>query len=247
MSLQPQIEILAQDTELYASVTVQDTTGVYNASTNVGGYGTPNPASGDVVKTMIGAEYLGSTAAAAFEEIPSLEVLGAGTVWTHSFLEGVTRLLYLVGVDIVGGGFTGLLGNLNFTLANADTLLEGATYIEIEGTIYKLDLAQGLSSTGGYVTTPFVADHLDVSGTQFFVGQAYSLWNTAGKKALELEIGDVACTSLQCGAFQLEVLMARHRFYLATGYEFDRGNYSKAHNLAVALSPDVTTANCPTC
>jgi hypothetical protein len=247
MSLQPKIKVLAQDTELYASITLQDDTGVYNVTTNPGGYGTPNPGSGDVLKTLIREEYMGDTAPGSWEVINTVEVLGAGSVWTHSFREGVTKITYLVGTDIVGGGFTGLKGNLQFLLTNANTVLLGATFIEIDGIVYELDLSKGLSATGGWVKTAFSQDHIVAGGIQYFQGYVYTLWNTQGYKALIQEIGNVACTTLECGMTALDLLLVRYRFYLATGYNFTKKNYSKAHNLAVMLSPELTTTNCATC
>jgi len=248
MSLLPKLQILEQDIELYDYVIVQDITGVYDPSTNPGGYGAPNAETTDVLKTLLGSEYGGNQGTIAeFVEVPKLEIMGAGTLWTQPFLEGVTRIIYLVGVDISGGSFTGLKGNLQFTLNNANAELAGAHYIEIEGVIYALDVARGLTSSGGWVLSPFVQDHLAVSGIQYYEGGVYSLWNEQGKRALVQEISALSCTSLQCGALGLDLAMTRYRFYLATGIEFDKGNYSKAHNLAVSLSPELTTTNCPTC
>jgi hypothetical protein len=246
MSLQPKINILSQDTDGYGSITLQDATGAYNASTNPGGYGAPNPTTGDVTKVLVREEYLGDSSPGGWEEVTKAEMLGAGTIWTHAFREGVTKIGYLVGVDIIGGGITALKGNLVFTLTNAATKLAGATHIEVAGKVYQLNVAK-LTSSGGEVTTAFDADNVSVAGNMFFEGYVYSLWNAQGYAALIQEIGNVGCTSLQCGAVELETLMTRYRFYLATGSNFEKGNYSKAHNLAVTLSPELTTTNCATC
>jgi hypothetical protein len=246
MSLQPKLKILSQDTVGYGSITLQDDTGAYNASTNPGGYGAPNPVTGDVTKVLAREEYLGDSSPGAWEEVDKASMLGAGVAWVHAFREGVTRIGYLVGFSIIGGGITALKGNLNFTLTSASTKLAGATHIEIAGKVYQLDVAK-LTNLGGYVTTAFDADNVSVAGTMYMEGYVYSLWNAQGYAGLIKEIGSVSCTSLSCGAEELEVLMVRYRFYLATSYNFEKGNYSKAHNLAVTLSPELTTTNCVTC
>jgi hypothetical protein len=246
MSLQPKLKILSQDTETYDSITVQDDTGAYNVSTNPGGYGAPNPGTGDVIKTFLREEYMGDTAPKGWEEVTAASVLGAGVTWTHSFREGVAKIGYLVGIVIAGGGITALKGNMNFDLTNAHIKLEGATHIEIGGKLYGLDVSK-LTSTGGYVTTAFDDDYVAVAGNCYYEGYVYSLWNAQGYAQLVKDIATISCTTLDCESAQNAELIKRRRYYLATGYNFERGNYSKAHNLAVLLSPELTTSNCASC
>lgn len=244
--LQPKIKILSQDTEGYASVTLQDDTGAYNVTTNPGGYGAPNPATGDIVKTFVRETYMGDSAPGAWEEVPKAEIQGAGTVWTHDFREGVTEIGYLAGIDLIGGGVTALKGNVTFSLTNAHIKLEGCSHIEINGVLYQLDTTK-LTSTGGEVKTAFDADYPSVAANIYYEGSVYSLWNAQGYKQLVQDIATMACTTLECETAENAALLKRWRYYQATGYNFEKGNYSKAHNLAVLLSPELTTSNCASC
>jgi hypothetical protein len=248
MALIPKLTVLERDVANYGYVTVQDTTGVYNAGTNPGGYGAPNPATGDVVKALLRADYLGNASIGVPEEVNVANIQGAGVQWIQTFLEGVTKIVYLLGFTLPGGGVTGLAGNLNFDLIDADTLLAGKEYIELGGELYELNLAAGLTNAGGYVTRAFVDDYLGVAAIMYQSAQVYTLWNDAGYRELVSDIGTTACTSLDCGADAVDALLTRYRFYLATQPMFDNSNYSKAHNLAVALAPDAAvTSPCITC
>jgi hypothetical protein len=246
MALIPKLQLIAQDTDLYGSVTLQDNTGVYNATTNPGGYGAPNPVKASVTKIYLADYYLGDNKSQGFDPLPVLNILNGPYKWEHDFREGVSRLEYLVGFNL-GGGFTGLDGNLDFELANASSVLANCSHIEIGGVVYAIDQSKALTNLGGYLATPIQGDHFNVDGFKFIQGSLYTLWNAQGTRVLLTQIGAVGCTSLQCGAAELDLLMVKHRFYLATGIEFGKGNYSKAHNLAVALSPDMGTSKCITC
>lgn len=246
MSLQPKITVLSQDNVLYGSITLQDSTGAYNATTNPGGYGSPNPATGDVTKVKVREEYMGDSSPKGFEDLVKAEMLGSGTIWKHNFREGVTKLTYIVGTTV--GLITALKGNSYIDLADADDKLAGCTFIEFDGNIYQLDGAKPPTNTQAFLTTAVAEDFVDGNGTRYYEGYVYTLWNTQGHNQLIKDIAEVSCTSIPCGAVALEELMVRYRFYLATGYNFQLQNYSKAHNLAVMLAPEmVKTSNCITC
>jgi len=245
MSLQPKIKVLSQDATLYSSITVKDDTGTYDAGTNPGGFGTPNPLTTDVQKMYLQEEYMGDDTPGVFEEVDKLGMLADGVLWEHPFREGVTKLNYLIGFNV--GLITALKGNLYVTLSNADTLLLDCTHIEIDGTIYQLDGTKPATSTQAFLTTPVLADYVDVNGYKFYSGYTYTLWNEQGKMDLVHDIANVSCTSIACGAIELEYLMVRYRFYLSSNYYYSLQNYSKAHNLAVMLSPELSHSNCVTC
>jgi hypothetical protein len=245
MSLQPKLKILSQDTVLYGSITLQDDTGVYNLSTNPGGFGSPNPLTGDVQKTYLQEEYMGDDTPGPFEEVNKLAIVGPGLLWEHDFREGVAKINYLIGVSV--GVMSAYLGNTYIDLVDADDKLANCTHIEIDGKLYPLDGSRPATSTRAFVTRPIENDYTDVNGYKFYQGYVYTLWNTQGYNQLVKDIADVACTSIACGAVALEYLMVRLRFYEATGYNFTQQNYSKAHNLAAKLAPEMSTANCITC
>lgn len=245
MSLQPKLKILSQDTSLYGSITLQDDTGVYNSSTNPGGFGSPNPLTGDVQKTYLQEEYFGDDKPLAFEEVNKLAITGPGLLWEHSFREGVTKINYLIGVAV--GVMTAYRGNTYIDLVDADDKLANCTHIEIAGKLYQLDGSRPATATQAFVTSQIIDDYTDVNGYKFYQGYIYTLWNMQGYNQLVKDIANVACTSIACGSVALEYLMVRLRFYEATGFNFTQQNYSKAHNLAAALAPEMSTANCITC
>jgi len=246
MSLIPKITVSNQDKDLYASVMVQDATGAYNSTTNPGGYGAPNPGTGAVQRTLLREEYLGDATPKDWEAVTNLATLGGAFQWVHGFREGVTRIGYLVVVS-GGSGLSILMGNYNFTLPAADTLLVGATHVEIAGVLYEIDKGKPLTSSGGYFSTPSATDQLNVAYNVGYSGYVYTLWNFQGEAALMKDIASSACTSLECGKEQFDSLMARYRFYLGAQYNFNLAIYSKAHNQAIALSPSFTTSKCASC
>jgi hypothetical protein len=248
MALIPKLTVLAQELDTYGSVTLQDTTGAYNPSTNPGGYGAPNPGTGDVQKILALVEYMGTSQTPTPIDIPDIaNYLGAGVVFLQNFLEGVTRITALVGFT-VANPVTALEGNYEFDLSGAATILEGCSHISLNGDLYQLDYSKTFTGSKGYVLTPFTKDYTAPTALRFFAAAAYTLWKQKGYEELIRQIGELACSSIECTSKETDLLMAQYRMYLSIQPYFDQQDYIKAHNLAVALAPDqVVNTPCQVC
>lgn len=246
MALIPKITVLAQDLEAYASVVLDDSTGAYNVSTNPGGYGAPNPATGDIVKALVLVTYLGGGSTyVPVTDIPLLQ--GAGYKLEHPFQEGVQKLTYMPGISLPTN-VVALEGNYEFDLVNANSLLADVLAIELDGTVYWLDKSKAFTASKGYVTTAFTKDYTGATQYRYYATDVYTLWNEKGKLNLLKRIGAMACKPLDCTSQETDAVMADYRKYLATADFFTAQDYSKAHNLAVALAPESgTKSDCTSC
>jgi hypothetical protein len=244
MALQPKLKIIgiAEDA---SSIVVKEFAGVYDASTNAGGYGAPNQNSGAIATAVLRINYLSdSLYYSANIPIPAnlftdagvkitADMFGAMTP-TKVFKDGVYDINYYVG--FAGSNITFVANSKTFLLTNANTLFATAVGFIIPSVsaskIYFIDRLQTLSSTGGSVTEALPA----ITSAAIQIVYAYNfkmLIKTAGRKSLITDIS--AWNFAGCPDTDSKEVMKRYKFKLAMEIQFVKGHYLDAHNAALYL------------
>lgn len=245
MGLIPKILVTAQSK---GSVTISNNTGTYNAVSNPGGFGAPNPVTGDVQGILLHINRF--LEAVAYKESTSYAIFNTGFAKTAAFSDGVwkCRALY----QIIPGGaaptVTWTPGERRILLTNADVVLAEtaitAVMISSLGTdvVLDIDRSKPITSTEFYVQTP-------VTGTgtgSLWVGYeavAYFKVQDAVEDCLVGKIGKDALKAFPDGCNCCsEVMDINNRLY-AAGVFFANANYPATHELLKGLY-DYCTVNC---
>lgn len=254
MSLQPKIAVVSV---AKTALVVKDNTGAYNASTNPGGFGSPNDTVGDVNQILL---QLQSVADTSFTErmLDSGEYadyFGAGVtfqdpVYPVTIEDGVFSIKAFIGYNYIDADVTITEGSKAFTLTDADTVLAGCIGILIPSLhatkVWKLDPAQPLSNLGGYFLEVATASGT-VAFSRLFQALGYTKMAEDGYNCLVRDIGQYAESTVPCDLAIEQELTRRILMYNSIDVKFERADYLAAHNLAtrlVAYCEDDQNCNC---
>lgn len=167
MPLAPKISVVSSPIISAHTITLQDTTGAYNASTNPGGYGAPNYATSDLDwAVMYFRNYSDADGEYNIQKLASLaNILGSGQVFgpleDDKIADGTWEVKYypVVAHPVTPGvdtDITWTVGSKTFNLVNADTLLPGVIGIIVKNIddtkIYFLDPDVAVTSGTAAVT-----------------------------------------------------------------------------------------------
>lgn len=247
MSLIPKITVTAVDKILGKSVTLQDTTGAYNAGTNPGGYGAPNYATTDLDWAILRFRNY-TDANYTDQKLSSLTaILGSGQsvsgLVDGVFASGTYELKYYPVVahpvtPNVDTSVTWTVGSKTFNLNSADTLLAGVSAILIKNLsdtkLYFLDPDVAATNTQATVT-----EVLPSAGTGF-IALAYEadtrfLAVAQADDCIAKQTGKIIC---DCNCFSPEM----QELYLMMGkrqgadVHFTKGNYQAAHDIITQIA-----------
>lgn len=239
MSLEPKVSVASSKS---TGIKVYDSTGVYNASTNPGGYGAPNEDSGDITAILVQMAVIGET-------LPAATAFSAGergdyispipvTIGTPTFADGVYDIRTLIGF---AGPATvsASAGSKQFQLTSASTVFLVAVGFTIDSLdpekLYRIDRTKVLNGTGGYVTDALpAATNLNV--TIYYEAQKYALVYDQGEACLLEDISKLGCG---CNSEETLKLTERYARYLSMLQRFTREeDYQGAHKLALQLHND---------
>lgn len=247
MALVPKITAVVTDTVRATSMKLQDTTGVYNASTNPGGYGTPNYDTSDLDWALI---YLRNYKDEDYtiQKLSSLtNILGSGQNFVGltdgKFSDGVWEIKYFPVVahpvtPNVNTVITWTAGSKVFTLASANTILAGVSAIlvkDISDTkLYFLD--PNIPPTSSVAT---VTELLPSAGTGnlavAYESDTRFLITAAADDCLAIKTGLIV---KECSCFDPEM----QQLYLMMGkrngadiHYTVKQNYQAAHDLIIQL------------
>lgn len=256
MPLIPKITVTVVDEILGKSITLQDTTGAYNAGTNPGGYGAPNYATTDLDWAILRFRNYKDTSYTDQKLSSLTAILGSGQAVSGLedgiFPDGAWELKYypVVAHPVTPGvdtAITWTVGSKTFNLANASTLLAGVKAILVknlsETTLYFLDPDVAATNTQATVT-----EVLPAAGTGN-IALAYEadtrfLAVSQADDCLAKETGKYVC---ECSCFdpQMQELYLRMGKRSAADIHFTKGNYQAAHDLITQLAAYCdNTSNC---
>lgn len=246
MPLSLKLQILVAGT---SGIVIVDNTGAYNAQTNPGGWGGPNPNTSQVAGIFVAVTPLSQPQGGA-QRLSSQNqtnyLNGTGCTVAPSSGNANPDGVYAVSVRI---GFlnsatlSAAAGSYQFTTStSAATIFAGQDGFSIDelstSAYYQIDQTQPLTSEGGYVTSPLPI----ITTEQPTVYQqliANALVFQAGFACLNRDIAGWAGTSACCEGEDLDALMVRYAEYLAMLNKFNLyGDLAGANALARKLQAD---------
>lgn len=257
MSLVPKISVITVDTATGKSITLQDTTGVYNVSTNPGGYGAPNYATTDLDWALLWFRNYKDTEYTKQKLSSLTAILGSGqnvSGFTDGiFDDGTWEVKYYPvvahpvtpGVDTT---ITWTVGSKTFNLTTASTVLAGVVAILIKNLdtekLYFLDPDVPATSTQGTVT-----EVLPSAGTGL-VALAYEadtrfLETYAADNCIAIKTGLIVkeCSCFDPEMQQLYLMMGKREG--ATIHFVQKQNYQAAHDIITQIAAYCdNTSNC---
>lgn len=248
MSLVPKISVITVDNITGTSITLQDTTGTYNVSTNPGGYGSPNYATSDLDWVLLWFRNYKDTVYTKQKLSSLTAILGSGQaiagLTDGIFDDGTWEVKYypIVANPVTPGvdtTITWTVGSKTFNLTNASTVLIGVTAILVKNLdtekLYFLDTTIPITSTQATVT-----EVLPSAGTGL-VALAYE----ADTRFLETHAAD-DCIAIktglivkECSCFdpEMQEMLLRYGKREAADIHFNvKQNYQAAHDLITQLA-----------
>jgi hypothetical protein len=245
MSLVPKITATVTDKIRATTISLLDTTGAYNASTNPGGYGTPNYATSDLDWALI---YLRNYENTDYniQKLSSLTaILGAGQTFAgitdSKFGDGVWEVKYypVVANPVTPGvdtAITWTVGSKTFALTGAATLLAGAKAILVKDVSdTKLYFLDSLSTNSATVT-----EQLPSTGTGFlaiaYEADTRFLITAAADDCLAIKTGLII---KECSCFdpEMQEMLLRMGKRQGADIHFDvKQNYQAAHDIIIQLA-----------
>jgi hypothetical protein len=245
-----------------ATVTVKDGTGNYDAVTNPGGFGAPNPtyaALAGVILKMASFSNLDSYSTnrlsvddqAAIFSADGLVIGGAsysGLLTEGVFPDGVYEILHnLVYPEAEEISFTAL--TKQFTLTGASTIFASAVGFVIpaysESKIFYIDRSKTLNGTGGYITEAF-PEGITVPAVieVVYQGDLKIAILKEGNRCLLRDIG--VWTENGCKDLEFRDILNRYMQKIAIETKFTQGYVYDAHNMIINLASycDLTTCGC---
>lgn len=256
MSLVPKITVSAQDKILGKSITLLDTTGAYNVSTNPGGYGSPNYATTDLDWAILRFRNYANEEYTDQKLSSVTAILGSGQnvagLTDGVFDAGAWEVKYYPVIahpvtPNVDTSITWAVGSKTFNLTNASTVLAGVTAILIKNIsdtkLYFLDPDIPVTSTQGTVT-----EILPSAGTGN-IALAYEadtrfLAVSQANDCLAKDSGKYIC-ECTCFSPEMQQLYLRMGKLTAADLHFAQGNYQAAHDLIIqAAAYCDNTLNC---
>jgi hypothetical protein len=229
-----------------STITLVDATGEYSTS-NVGGFGPPNPIKADVTSAIFGLYKICSPSVVVrYRENTLTNLFAAGEVFSASRFPGITNgNVYADGVygikyglAFAGTGnitFTG--GSKQFTLTNAATIFASAIGFVLPSTpyqVYYIDKTKTLDAAGGYVTSSLPTVGATSSFEIIYEGDLKLLIDKAGERCLTEDIGIWAMNG--CADEKFRNIQKRFMQRIALKSKFTQGYLFDADKLAVDLA-----------
>ncbi|MBI2283317.1 MAG: hypothetical protein HYU71_06390 [Bacteroidetes bacterium] len=248
MALQPVLTLteLAPDASY---LIVKDNTGVYNAQSNPGGFGTPNPASADVTAAIFHlssftdiTKSFGYRVGTFSSFLASQMKATVGTFMGISdrdvFRDGVYSMKYYLAFAVVDT-ITFASGSKQFALTNADTVFAtgvGFVIPSLNGTkVYFIDRTQPLTNSGGYVTEALPTFTAAKAIEKVYEGDLKFLNDKAGTNGLNADIAAACDDNCDCIDEEYKNVWKRYTWKVSMESKFSRKLFSEAHTLAVEL------------
>lgn len=256
MPLAPKISVIYVDKITAQTIQVQDTTGAYNASTNPGGYGTPNYATSDLDWALLYFRNYSDTDYNVQKLASLTDILGAGQVFgpleDDRIVDGVWEVKYypVVGHPItpdVNTSVTWTVGSKTFNLASANTVLAGVIGIilkDIDDTkIYFLDPDVPATSS-----TATVTETLPSTGTGLlaitYEGDTRFMMPASADDCLAKETGRIL-RECSCFSPEMQELYLRMGKRQGADIHFAQGNFQATHEIITQLAAYCdNTSNC---
>lgn len=214
------------------SITIQDTTGAYNSSTNVGGYGTPNPAVGFFDRVLFKIAYLdGSLSwlatanAAGVLSGSNYQVTAflATPPTNYPFKDGVALLSSYAGSALET--VTGVSGAMSITGSLAD-FVSADSVIDANDNVYLIDQTQTNTSSIIYITPALMGDITQARAC--YTASCYVMVNAEFVCLLTSAVGSMAIACNEDN--QSEILQDLLAKKFAADFEFSSANYISASN-----------------
>lgn len=248
MSLSPKVKIISQ---LTAGIQAADNTGLYDAVSNIGGWGTPNPNKMDVTGILASVTPLAQpeVAPTRFLTTDAQNYLFSSGVLLPGGKDGVYVVNIRLGFAGVGT-LTATAGSTAFTLTNADAIFvskDGFTIDSIStSAFYRIDRTKPLTSTGGFVTSNL--PQINAAYTAYQLTTINALISQAGFACLNLDISNQFCgTDCDCCEGEdAQKLLCRYGEYLAMLNKFTIDqDFAGADTLARKLQQDCSKGLTP--
>lgn len=242
-------------------IVVKDSTGNYDASTNPGGFGAPNPAISAIRGAIFRLTSFNDLSKIYSYKVPDHTVLfdASGITLQPSYFTGGSVFLdgvYDIKYDLLLTpnttnvlSFTG--GTKQFTLTNASTVFASAVGFYYDGNIYLIDQSKTLNASGGYVTTVFpgtIPVSVNPTGSNpysvIIEGDLKFLNEQTGNNCLLSDIG--IWSNKGCEDENFRDIWSRYKQRIAMKNKFANGYLTDTHRLAVYLSSYCTiySSNC---
>lgn len=227
-------------------LTVQDTTGAYNVSTNPGGYGTPNPATPTKVqlrwKTFFSCVWAVVTGTYAYADV--LAGYGITTVSLalstipSLFPDGINQVQYLAGY-LLTGSVTVLPGSTTVTVVDMDTSkLTAGMYLSFASDPNTLYYILSIASTTIILETPYGGSNTTETCYQWYSTVLNVLVQTLGQNRINDRLCRVTVDNLTDS--ELNKLLQLTMDELAASARYDIGDYAGADVLARRVASAVT-------
>lgn len=240
MSLAPRIILNGQPIGIIAA----DDTGNYDATSNPGGWGAPNPARTDLIRILVAQRILdgtltGGTAMSSIDKTNYMS--GAGAIVQPSNGKPYDDHVYDIHARLGFGAaqvITSIAGATTFLMTNADTVFATAIGFTIDSldpaALYLIDRTKPLTNTGGSVIGA-LPSATSLGVTYYFDAQGYSLIFQNGQACLNRDIAQYAGTCECCEGADLNALIVRFTQYTAMLQDFATQDLARADALAVHL------------
>lgn len=214
------------------NIIIKDTTGAYDASTNLGGYGTPNPAVGFFSRVIFKVAYLdGSLSYLATSG--AADVLSGSAYSVNAFIatppsnypfkDGVALLSSYAGSGLET--VTGVSGAMSITGSLADFLL-GDSVIDPNDNVYLIDKNQSNTSSIIYLTSPLMGGITQARAS--YTASCYVMVYAQFICLLESAVGAMAvcCNEDNMSETLQDMLLKK----FAADFDFANSNYASANN-----------------
>jgi len=248
MPLVPKISVITVNTATGKSITLQDTTGVYNVTTNPGGYGTPNYATTDLDWALLWFRNYKDTTYTKQKLTSLISILGSGQAiagFTDGiFDDGTWEVKYypVVAHPVTPGvdtAITWTVGSKVFNLASADTLLAGVSAILVknlsEEILYFLD--PDIPATNTQATVTEVLPSAGTGNVAFaYEADTRFLETYAADNCIATKTGLIVkeCSCFDPEMQKLYLMMGKREG--ATIHFVEKQNYQAAHDLITQIA-----------
>lgn len=226
------------------TLTVQDTTGEYDAETNPGGYGEPNPEPSTMLQmrwslwasclwTLIQGDYVSADIQAGFAITTINTLLSTGLNLLPDGVEQVQMLMgYAMDVDnnlaVINGSCTATLTGF---IPSDFTGIRYISFVSLPDEIFEI-----LNIVGNtvYLDHPYDGDNTTELVNQWYNVDLQILVQTAGNNNINQQLARVTAGSLK--GDKLIELTSQTMDSFAASARFDAGDYQGANNLALSVA-----------
>lgn len=239
MSLLIKVAILSTSS---TAIQVADATGLYDAISNPGGYGGPNPNRAAIMGILLSITPLSQpeTPPGRLSTQDMVKFLYEGGIsLTPPAGDGVYVITLRVGFLNVGTLTTDPTNALHFLMTTANTVFNNSVGFTLDALstilFYPLDQTKPPTTTDGYVTQALPIPS-NTSPTVYYFGASNALVYEAGFNCLNATIAAYAGACQCCEGEDLQQLMCRYAEYLAMLQKFNNdADYAGANTLAKKL------------